>query len=221
VGGQLKGWKWGTGDGSVRWGQNTVSQTFADPGLGDFLVAFFTRNGPTNECMLSNGDSSGGSFIQNGSTWELAGGSYGVPGPYSLDGTTNTPFNAALVDQGCLYRSDGAGGWTFITNQVADIPGYFFVSRVSAHAAWINSVINFEPGPDLQITNIAPAGADIHISLSTGSNRLYLIQKTTDLVTSTWTTVSSNVPGNGGIVIVIDTNATAQPKRFYRVQLLQ
>ena len=222
VGGQLKGWKWGTGDGSVRWGENVASTVFTDPSLGQFLVAFFDRTGPTNECTLSNGDSSGGVFIQNGSTWELAGINYSATGFYSLDGTTNTQFYGALVDQSGLYTSDGPGyPWTFITNQVADIPGYFFVSRVSAHINWINSVINFQPGPDLRITNIAPAGADIHISLSTGSNRLYLVQRTTDLVTGTWTTVTSNLVGNGGIVIAIDPGATMQPRQFYRVQLLQ
>jgi hypothetical protein len=221
---EVKGWKWGTGDGSVRWGENIASQVFTDPGLGQFLVAFFVRNGISNECMLSSGDSSGGAFIQNGSTWELAGVNYSATGYYSLDGTTNanTQFYAALVDQGGLYTSDGPGyPWTFTTNQVADIPGYFFVSRVSAHINWINSVINFQPGPDLRITNVAPAGADIHISLSTGSNRLYLVQSTSDLVTGAWSTVTNNLVGNGGIVIAIDPGATTQPKRFYRVQLLQ
>ena len=73
----------------------------------------------------------------------------------------------------------------------------------------------------MRITNIAPAGVDIHISLSTGSNRLYLVQKTSDLVTGSWTTVTNNLVGNGSIVTAIDPGATTQPKRFYRVQLLQ
>ena len=222
VGSRLKGCKWGIAYGSERWGENIASTVYTDPSLGQFLVAFFDRTGITNECTLSSGDSSGGAFIQSGSTWELAGVNYSATGFYSLDGTTNTQFYGALVDQGGLYTSDGPGyPWTFITNQVDDIPGYFFVSRVSAHAAWINSVINFQPGPDMQITNIAPVGADIHISLVTGSNRLYLVQSTTDLVTGTWTTVTNNLPGNGGIVIAIDPGITTQPKRFYRVQLLQ
>ena len=223
VGSQLKGWKWGTGDGSVRWGENVASTVFTDPSLGQFLVAFFVRTGPTNECMLSSGDSSGGVFIQNGSTWELAGVNYSATGHYSLDGTTNanTQFDAALVDQGGLYALNSTGGWTFVTDQMADDPGYFFVSRVSAHINWINSVINFQPGPDMRITNIAPAGADIHISLSTGSNRLYLVQRTSDLATGSWTIVTNNLIGNGGTVIAIDPGATTQPRRFYRVQLLQ
>jgi hypothetical protein len=221
IGGQLKGWKWGIGDAIERWGENVVTTIVTDPSLGQFLAATFDRTGTNNECTLSDGDSSGGVFIQNGSTWELAAINYAATGLYSLDGTTNTQFNGAMVDEGGLYVSDGIGGWTFVTNQFTDIPGYFLSSRVSAHIAWINSVINFEPGSDMQITNIAPAGADMHISLATGSNRLYLVQSTTDLVTGTWTTVTNNLAGNGGVVIAIDPGATTQPKRFYRVQLLQ
>jgi len=221
VGGQLKGWKWGTGDTVIRWGENTVSGIATDPNLGQFLAASFDRNGITNECSLSTGDSSGGVFIQDGSTWKLAGLNYSADGLFSLDGTTNTQFFAAIVDKGGLYESDGAGGWTFFTNQVADIPGYSFFSRISAHASWINSVINFIPGNDLCISNLQPVGADMHSSLSTGSNRLYLVQSTTDLVKGVWSTVVSNLPGTGGIVTITDPGGAGQPKRFYRVKFLQ
>ena len=125
------------------------------------------------------------------------------------------------MDYGGLYVPNGSGGWTYVPDQSEDIPAGFYSSRVSSHAAWIYSVINFCPGYDLGISNIAPAGADIQISLTTGSNRIYLVEGTTDLVTGAWITVSSNVPGNGGIVIVTDPGALAQPQRFYRVKLLQ
>lgn len=220
VGGQLKGWQWGPIDGVMRWGENIISTVITDQNLGQLLEANFDRSGTNNECTLSLGDSSGGLFIQNGSTWELAAINYASTGLYSLNGTTNTQFDGALVDEGGLYAANSTGGWTFVTNQAADIPGYFQSSRVSAHIAWINSIINFLPGYDLQITNVAPVGADIQISLATGSNRFYLVQSTTDLVTGTWTTVTSNLAGNGGIVTVIDTNAATQPKRFYRVHPL-
>jgi hypothetical protein len=220
VNSQLKGWKWGPMDGVERWGENVVAGIATDPSLGDFLAATFDRVGVSNECMLSVGDSSGGVFIQNGSTWELAGVNYSSDGTYSLDGTTNTEFSGALVDQGGLYELNNTNGWTLVPDQTPDNPGVFFCSRVSAHAAWINSVINFLPGYDLQISNVAPVGADIHINLATGSNRFYLVQSTTDLVTGIWTTVTSNLAGNGGIVTIVDTNAATQPRRFYRVQPL-
>ena len=222
VGGKTNGWQWGLTPFVQRWGENIISQIYNSPPLnGDHLLAVFDRNGIANECMLTTYDSSGGMFIEDGTTWKIAGVHHAVSNPFvSTNGVNGSGFNAALVDYGGLYIG-GDGNWTLVTNETSDIPGYFISTRVSVRVSWINSVINFTPGPDLRITNIAPAGADIHISLSTGSNRLYLIQKTSDLVTGTWTTVSSNVSGNGGIVTIVDTNAAAQPKRFYRAQLLQ
>ena len=220
VNGQLKGWKWGLGDSVQRWGENIVSSIYTDATLGFFLKPNFDRNGITNECTLSVGDSSGAMFIQDGSTWKLAGIHYAVDGPFSLDGTTNTEFNGAIVDAGGLYYPNGSGGWTLITDQMTDITTGFYSSRVSAHAGWINSVINFIPGSDLCITNIQAVGADMHISLSTGSNRFYLVQSTTNLVSGVWSTVTSNLPGNGGIVTITDPGVVDQPQRFYRVQLL-
>jgi hypothetical protein len=223
VNSQLKGWKWGPGDGQIRWGENIITaiNTNNEPTIGDLLQANFDRNGVTNECMLSVGDSSGGVFIQDGGVWKLTAINYATADPFvSTNGVNGSGFNAALVDYGGLYTG-GDGNWTLIPNQAQDIPAYFVSSRVSQHVAWINSVINFQLGPDMQIGNIAPMDADIQISLATGSNRLYLIEGTSDLVTGTWTTVSSNVLGNGGIVAIIDTNATTQSKRFYRVKFLQ
>ena len=222
VSGKTNGWQWGNTAGVQRWGENIISQIYNSPPLnGDHLLAVFDRNGITNESMFTTYDSSGGMFIQDGSTWKIAGIHHAISDPLvSTNGVNGSGFNAALVDYGGLYIG-GDGNWALVTNQASDIPGYFISTRVSVRVSWINSVINFQPAPDLRITNIAPAGADIHLSLSTGSNRLYLVQGTTDLVTGTWTTVSSNISGSGGIVTIVDTNAATQPKRFYRVQLLQ
>jgi len=222
VSGKTNGWQWGLTPGVQRWGENIISQIYNSPPLnGDHLLAAFDRNGITNECALTTYDSSGGMFIQDGITWKLAGIHHAVSNPFvSTNGVNGSGFNAALVDYGGLYIG-GDGNWQLVTNQTADIPAFFISTRVSVRVSWINSIINFQPGPDLRITNVTPAGADIHISLATGSNRLYLVQRTSDLVTGVWTTVTNNLVGNGGVVIAIDPGATTQPKRFYRVQLLQ
>lgn len=221
VSGVTNGWQWGNVSGVQRWGENTVSSIYVYPGYGDHLEATFDRRGITNECTLTTYDSSGGVFIQDGSTWKLAGINHAISDPYiSTNGVDGSGFNAALVDYGGLYTG-GDGNWQLVTNQVADIAGYFISTRVSVRVSWINSVINYNPGSDLCISNIQSVSTNIQLSLNTGSNRIYLIQGTTDLVTGTWTTVSSNVPGNGGIVIVTDPGAVAQPQRFYRVKLLQ
>jgi hypothetical protein len=100
VSGESKGWKWGPGDGVKRWGENDVTAIDDEgPGLGDLLAATFDRGAGTNEAQLSNGDSGGGVFIQNGSEWKLAGINYSVTEPFvSTNGVDDSGFNAALLD---------------------------------------------------------------------------------------------------------------------------
>ena len=48
----------------------------------------------------------------------------------------------------------------------------------------------------------------------------YRVEWNTDLAAGTWNTLQDNVPGTGANVVVTDTTALGQPKRFYRVKLL-
>jgi PKD repeat protein len=140
VNGVLKGWFWGPSDGVERWGQNVVSEVYTDQTDGEMLQVFFGNN----ECDLSDGDSSGGVFMENGSTWQLAGVHHGVDGPFSTDGTTSTEFDAALLDIGGFYVetvSNGLTTWMLIPQSI-DQPSSFYSTRVSANLGWINGVIN-------------------------------------------------------------------------------
>jgi hypothetical protein len=220
VSAKTNGWYWGGGDGVQRWGENIVASIETDPQLGDFLRCAFDRNGGSNECHLSVGDSSGALFIQDAGTWKLAGIHYSVDGLFSTDGTTNTQFNAALLDMGGLYEGEGTN-WTYIAPGPHDIPSGFYSTRVSAHLDWISGVINFQPGSDLQITSFETAGNDVLVHLATGTNRLYHVDRRDTLDASSWTTFTNNVPGTGGIVTVIDAGAAVLPQRFYRVGLDQ
>ena len=144
VGNRLKGWKWGPGDRVERWGENVVSSAYTDQSIGELLQVHFDRHGVKNECQLSVGDSSGAMFIQDGSTWKLAGIHYATDGPFSLDGTTNTQFEAALVDMGGFYINSPTNS-TYIPGEPFDIPSSFYSTRVSANVSWINSVIAAAP----------------------------------------------------------------------------
>jgi hypothetical protein len=225
VAGKTNGWKWGSATHIERWGENDVVTNLSyGGGIGQLLVCDFDRSANSNECHLSVGDSSGGMFIQDGTTWKLAGIHYSVDGPFSnaVDGTM---FNAALLDYGGLYVITNISGtvtnWAFVPNQSADYPTSFYSTRISTNVAWINSVIDFLPGDDLQITAIEAVGDDISISFASGSNRLYHVDSNDDLVSGTWTTFTNNVPGTGGIVSVLDTNAATLPERYYRLGLIQ
>jgi len=222
IDGNTNGWLWGAGDGLERWGENDVTSIENNPGLGDFLRCTFDRGASTtNECHLSNGDSSGGLFIQDGTDWKLAGIHYAVDGPFSTNSLGSNSFQAALVDMRGLYRNDGESWVEVPTNPPIDAPSAFYSTRISAHVDWINSVINFQTGPDLRITDVAAAGDDMQVSVATGTNRLYRLDRCDDLVAGSWTIVTNNLTGTGGTLTINDPGSAGLPKRFYRFKLVQ
>jgi hypothetical protein len=144
---KTNGWVWGPGDGVVRWGENVVAGTvngdgLFGAGLGILLQATFDNTGGPDECHLSVGDSAGGLFIKDGAVWKLAGINYAVDGPYNTS-TNGSGFNAAIFDEGGLYVN-GPAGWSQVTDFPPNqpTPGSFYSTRVSAHVAWINGIIN-------------------------------------------------------------------------------
>ena len=148
-------WDWSLYDGVERWGTNVVAAIVNGDGvlgsgsIGDVLQATFDAGGGANECHLSVGDSAGGVFIQDGSVWKLAGINYAVDGPYNTT-TNGSGFSAAIFDEGGLYKMDTAG-WMLQTDIPPNQPqpGSFYSTRVSAHVAWVKSVIDGPvPGDD-------------------------------------------------------------------------
>jgi hypothetical protein len=149
-GNELKGWLWGVPDRVKRWGENrvesivdgdTIYTLTPSPGVrvGELLTATFDAGGGTNESHLSQGDSGGGVFIEDGSTWKLAGINYAVDGSYNT--STNGPgFDAAIFDQTGLYIEE-EDNWKLIPDLPPPKPGAFYATRISAHIDWINSVL--------------------------------------------------------------------------------
>ena len=137
----LKGWQWGTADNARRWGENAVAGNVSGgAGIGSLLNAKFNANGGVNEGHLSVGDSSGGVFINDAGIWKLAGINYAVDGPYN---TTDTGggFNAAIFDEGGLYKKDINNNWLPINDGANDVPGGFYATRIFSNVRWINSII--------------------------------------------------------------------------------
>ena len=154
VNGATRGWQWGNTNNIERWGQNVIAAVSTNSDVPPVLFADFDRHGVANECDLSYRDSSGGLFIQDGTTWKLAGVHYSVDGPFSLDGTANTQFEGALTDARGLYYRTITNTWALVpVNYPVAVPTSFSSSRVSSSIAWINSVINFVPPSELQITS--------------------------------------------------------------------
>jgi hypothetical protein len=178
VDGLTNGWFWGAPDGVQRWGEQGISSvTNLGVGVGDTLRMVFDGNGGSNQCHLSDGDSSGAVFIQDNGVWKLAGINHGVDGEFSnaVDGTV---FTAALTDLRGLFQQAGPGptDWIFI-NGPQPVPSAFYSTRISANLDWIISVIDVD------------------------SNRADLIQQTTNADNVASITFPNNAPNTGANVI--------------------
>jgi|GEM_PF-1892790 len=221
VNSQLKGWRWGTGDGVLRWGENIVtSLEDYDSVSNSLLKVEFNRNSLTNEAHLSVGDSSGAVFIQESNTWKLAGINYLVDGPFSLNGTTNTQFDATLLDMGGLYTGSGTN-WTFIEDTTTDKPSAFYATRVSRFADWIQSVIDYQVGTDFWLQAVRTSPDNVTLRFLAASNRLYRIQYSSNLQTNGWQYLTDALTGTGQVMEVQDPAPQTEPRRFYRLQLLR
>ncbi len=141
VGGVLHGWQDTNPDGTARWGTNTVSGIYSSA-IGDLLTASFSASGTAEESTLSNGDSGGGVFVDDGGIWKLAGVNYSIDGMFDTNNVVGdgSEFNAALFDRGGLYQGSDAFGWTKITDLPLDNPSSMYASRISTSAASIMSI---------------------------------------------------------------------------------
>jgi len=221
VGGLTNGWTWGTTNYVQRWGENDVSSiTDFGLGVGELLTCTFDRGAGSNECHLSLGDSGGAMFIQDGGVWKLAGINRSVDGEFSNTVAGTEPFSAAMLDMRGLYEQIDPTNWVLITGY-QPVPSAFYCTRISANMDWINSVINFEAGDDLQSPSIQVVSNGVQISFATASERSYRVLSSTDLASDVWTTFTNDVQGTGEIVSIVDTNAGAFPQRFYRLEFAQ
>ncbi|MEK7609611.1 MAG: hypothetical protein AAB470_00630 [Patescibacteria group bacterium] len=100
----LIGWSIGMGDGVMRWGTNIISET-QNTEKGYILVSTFDRNGGSEECAITPGDSSGAAFAKDSdSKWKLIGINYSSDAgiSYSFDGS-DVVFAGTLFDVSGLY----------------------------------------------------------------------------------------------------------------------
>jgi PKD repeat protein len=218
VGGRTNGWTWGATNWVERWGQNIVSDVYTDQTNGEMLQASFG----INECDLSDGDSSGGMFIQNQSTWQLAGIHHGVDGPFSVNSTGNPQFDAALLDMSGLYAFGISNNWILVTGS---IPTSFYSTRISANLAWISGVLT-GASPVAPVANFSATPTNgpwpltvtfTDTSTGTLTNRIWnfgdgsATNTTANILTHTYggsgtNTVSLTVSGSAGTSSVTLTN---------------
>jgi len=134
-----QGWLWGTTH-TKRWGQNVIDGTVPvnDPSINvsyQALFAAFNRvggggSGLANEATGAFGDSGGGLFIKQGSTWELAG------------------IITAVTANGHSYYDNN-------TSVPGDQPDFVYAARLSDYNNWILTTI---PEPDSLVLMLLAGG---------------------------------------------------------------
>ncbi len=145
---ETKGWYWGSGDPTTRWGTNTVATITDTNGNsepngaalpGDLLRCTFDANAGTDEGTLSSGDSGGGAFVLDAGVWKLVGLNHAVESDYRF--SANGPdFSAAIYDRGGLYN-DTSAGWVLVPDEPVNLPAAFYTTRLTGNESWIASVL--------------------------------------------------------------------------------
>lgn len=143
----LKGWRWGGGNGTLRWGTNRIEQVRpASDGTAELLVARFDAEGGGVEATLAGGDSGSGLFVLDDGGWQLAGVNYAVDGPFNYS-EAGASFNAALFDKGGLYELDDDYVWQSVPDRPGDRPGALYATRVASRRDWIESTLAAHSDP--------------------------------------------------------------------------
>ena len=102
----LKGWQWGSYDGSVSRGTGTIDGTTSVSGYGQEITWTFNPN----SSQLSNADSGGGLFIKRNGQYVLAGINDLVDaGPYSSTGPEGPFVAGSIFNQSGLYLHNPQG----------------------------------------------------------------------------------------------------------------
>jgi fibronectin type 3 domain-containing protein len=71
----------------------------------------------------------------------------------------------------------------------------------------------------LRVSQVQPSGNDLVVSFATVVGKTYSVERSDTLQNNSWTVLQSGIAGTGGVVEITDTNAAAQPKRFYRINV--
>ena len=82
---------------------------------------------------------------------------------------------------------------------------------VAYDAATINVVLPTEG---------STAGNDFVVKFPSLAGRMYQVEESPDLSTTSWTTAAGNIAGNSGLIQIPIVDALSRTRRFYRVKVL-
>lgn len=152
----------------------------------------------------------------------------GPPNPRPVNGFVFDGFHPNTVVQGILANTIlqalnagyGASVPLFSEQELLKQAGIAYGGSDTLQSQ-IGPFANYVVLPVLpRITSLAVAGTNVTLTFSTVSNQTYIVEQRDELVAGTWTSVSGNVTGTGGIVTLTNPIPANLPKRFYRVRQL-
>lgn len=127
--------------------------------------------------------------------------------------------NGKMVDLNGLLDASGAG-WTLsearAINDVGQITGVGVLNGAN-HTFRLTPLITANAPP--QIKSIQTSGSDVIVRFTTIAARSYALQTNGALSTKDWGNLVTNIPGNGGTVVVTNFGGIGASRRFYRVML--
>ena len=196
--------------------QTDVNNTIFNGGVGPFEIRWMVNaywvegtgkpNNPTTDGITyndepshlnSNLDKSLGTFF-NGGTDGVVRLSLGASASF-----VNGISTGKLVSLFLTATTNSTVGFTFHSRNFVDPTQYPYLEITAV--------------PISQITSLVIVGSDVKISFATTNGVSYTVEYNNDLVTGSWSTLTNNVPGNGGIITITDSGAATLPHRFYKV----
>jgi len=146
-----------------------------------------------------------GNYVQGGpSTFLLyVNPTPGAPEPVTPDATVS--FNIQTQNGVAFNTQNGAAA-------------SFDEIRVGTNYTDVTPAVTVVANPFVITSIQLLGGTNAVISFSTTSTNIYSVEANSDLVTGTWTTVSSGILGTGGIVQITNAVPPGALMRFYRAR---
>ena len=120
-----------------------------------------------------------------------------------IENQTPSPFTSGATRSDFYELKPGTGAGVYL--------GYFEFDP--------NGTLTFRASPTLPTSNVQISQPNALLNFLSENNVLYDVQATSNLVTASWSTIASNLTGNGGTLTVTDSGAANQSQRFYRIHV--
>ncbi|HXI85013.1 MAG TPA: hypothetical protein VNL17_13075 [Verrucomicrobiae bacterium] len=196
-------------------------QIFGQPNGNDLLAGKLTGS---TFWGLQSGTNLGQAFstvqaVSNQTAFLVVRGNYVQGGPSTfllyVNPTPGAP-EPATPDASVSFNIQTQNGVAFNTQNGA--AASFDEIRVGTNYADVTPAVTVVANPFVITSIQLLGGTNAVISFTTTSTNVYSVEANSDLVTGTWTTVASGIPGTGGIVQSTNAVPPGALKRFYRAR---